>query len=78
MASQSVCSNCRFWQKHIHLGVCKRYPMIHNKSENDWCGDWVELRPEPAKEIVQIKEIIPELTQVIEPAKRGRPRKEQK
>lgn len=78
MASQSVCSTCRFWQKHIHMGVCKRYPLINNKSESDWCGEWA-AKPEPVVEVaVKPEEVrVPELTEVIEPKKqRGRPRKE--
>lgn len=70
MADQ-LCNGCRFWQKHIHMGVCKRYPSICNKSESDWCGEWsAKFMPEP------VPEPIPEPVVIAEPKKRGRPRKE--
>ena len=23
------------------MGSCRRYPQMHNKHENDWCGEYV-------------------------------------
>ena len=65
MAEESICRTCRHWQKHVHMGVCKRYPLPHNKSETDYCGEWAE---KPAPE-VSVPEPAPE------PRKPGRPRK---
>ena len=91
MSSESLCSTCRFWQKHIHMGVCKRYPSIHNKSETDWCGEWarIVIIPEPVLKAMEAAIAVPEPVVSIEPPGikaveslievkrgRGRPRKE--
>ena len=33
------CSTCRFWIYGQVMGVCRRYPEVHNKHERDWCGE---------------------------------------
>jgi len=70
MADQ-LCSDCRYWEKHIHMGVCKRYPSICNKSSTDWCGEWqgnpVVIYEAPAVEVQQAEPVKKKL---------GRPRKE--
>lgn len=66
MAENILCRDCRFWQKHVHMGVCKRFPLVHNKSETDWCGEFQAkpvIAPEPAPEPAP------------QPKKVGRPRK---
>lgn len=52
------------------MGVCKRFPLVHNKSETDWCGEFM------AKVIPAAPEVIPEVIEpVVMPKKLGRPRK---
>lgn len=54
MADHSLCRDCRFFQKHVHMGVCKRFPLVHNKSETDWCGEWMPVevkQEEPVKRL---------------------------
>jgi hypothetical protein len=37
------CIDCKWYvgQTNDTYGVCKRYPQIANKSQHDWCGDYV-------------------------------------
>jgi len=58
------CIECKWYagQTNDNYGVCKRYPQIANKSQNDWCGEYTS-------KIVAVVEIT-------EPAKRGRKPKE--
>jgi hypothetical protein len=36
------CIECKWYagQTNDNYGVCKRYPQIANKSQNDWCGEY--------------------------------------
>lgn len=60
------CIECKWYagQTNDNYGVCKRYPQIANKSQNDWCGEFLN-------KIDQISEAIVELQ-----VKRGRKPKE--
>jgi len=57
------CIECKWYagQTNDNYGVCKRYPQIANKSQNDWCGEFLSKI---------------EVVETTEPAKRGRKPKE--
>jgi len=57
------CIECKWYagQTNDNYGVCKRYPQIANKSQNDWCGEFLSKI---------------EIIEITEPAKRGRKPKE--
>jgi hypothetical protein len=56
------CIECKWYAGQVNdtYGVCKRFPQIANKSQNDWCGEYLS-------KIDPISEAIVELQ-----AKRGR------
>jgi len=54
------CIDCKWYagQVNDNYGVCKRYPQIANKSQQDWCGEFVSkivvvtpAQEEPIKKI---------------------------
>ena len=38
------CIDCKWYAGQVNdqYGVCKRYPPIANKSQNDWCGEFLD------------------------------------
>jgi hypothetical protein len=58
------CIECKWYvgQVNDNYGVCKRYPQIANKSQQDWCGEY-------SSKIVVVTPVQEEL---IETPKRGR------
>ena len=36
------CIECKWYAGQVNdaYGVCKRYPKIENKSQQDWCGEY--------------------------------------
>jgi hypothetical protein len=53
------CIDCKWYAGQVNdqYGVCKRYPPIANKSQNDWCGEFASkivvitpVQKEPARE----------------------------
>ena len=38
------CENCRYWQNHQIIGICRRYPQFQNKARTDWCGEFAAER----------------------------------
>lgn len=65
------CGECRFYRQAQLMGSCRRFPVPQNKHENDWCGEWVKLKP-----IIQALPVYDVMTDT--PKKRGRPAKEAK
>ena len=66
------CSNCLFFVLGERMGICKRFPVAVNKSNDDWCGEW------RISESLALEEIVDWLTEPVlisEPKKRGRPAK---
>lgn len=40
------CKTCKYWWSpngFDQMGLCRRFPKQENKSNNDWCGEFVEL-----------------------------------
>jgi len=37
------CSFCRFFRNHQIMGNCRRFPLMQNKHETDWCGEFVRI-----------------------------------
>jgi hypothetical protein len=37
------CIDCKWYAGQVSdvYGVCKRYPRIENKTQHDWCGEFV-------------------------------------
>lgn len=71
------CIECKWYagQVNDNYGVCKRYPQIANKSQNDWCGEYsskivvvTPVQEEPIRKF----EIKFEEPTVFEAPKRGR------
>jgi len=62
------CIDCKWYAGQVNdqYGVCKRYPPIANKSQNDWCGEFLSK----IEVVVDISEY--DKPTLIEPAKRGR------
>lgn len=54
------------------MGICKRFPVAVNKSNDDWCGEW-RIEPSLAFEALVQSIIEPEYQEP--PKKRGRPAK---
>jgi hypothetical protein len=48
------------------MGVCRRYPQVHNKHERDWCGE----HQAAVVQMVPVKDIM-----TPEPKRPGRPKK---
>jgi hypothetical protein len=66
------CIECKWYagQVNDNYGVCKRYPQIANKSQNDWCGEFLSK----IEIVVDISEYEKPIT--IAQVKRGRKPKE--
>jgi hypothetical protein len=41
---KDTCNLCRFFSFGERMGICKRYPVVQNKSNEDWCGEWQPLK----------------------------------
>lgn len=56
------CIECKWFvgTANDQYGVCKRYPVVQNKTQHDWCGEYVS-------KVCEISEAVAELQ-----AKRGR------
>ena len=71
------CIDCKWYvgQVNDNYGVCKRFPQIANKSQQDWCGEFsskiVVVTP-AQEEPIQKFEIKFEEPTVFEAPKRGR------
>ena len=71
------CIDCKWYagQVNDNYGVCKRFPQIANKSQQDWCGEFfskiVVITP-AQEEPIQKFEIKFEESTVFETPKRGR------
>ena len=71
--NKESCNSCRFFSAESKMGLCKRFPIYANKSENDWCGEWQSTKSAALEMMVEqtIKPI-----EFEEPKKpRGRPKK---
>ena len=77
--SNEKCSTCKYYRNEgAHLGVCKRFPNVINKHQNDFCGEWAELTV--VENFAHLQEAMPELAEAaeglmtisVEPKKRGR------
>jgi hypothetical protein len=62
------CIECKWYagQVNDNYGVCKRFPQIANKSQNDWCGEYLS-KIEVSKIEIKFEE-----PTVFEAPKRGR------
>ena len=60
------CLTCRFHRNNLIIGNCRRYPIVQNKHETDWCGEYLRL---------SVEEPLPEPALAELPRKRGRPAK---
>lgn len=62
------CIECKWYAGQVNdtYGVCKRYPQIANKSQNDWCGEYTS-KIEVPKIAIKFEE-----PTVFEAPKRGR------
>jgi len=70
---KDTCNLCRFFSFGERMGICKRFPIVQNKSNDDWCGEW-QLTESLALE--QIVQMMTEPVLISEPKKKpGRPRK---
>lgn len=69
-----TCASCRYFIHGQLLGMCKRFPLFHNKHENDWCGEFDAkiVRIEPAADVAPVVEFVHS-----EQKRRGRPPKVQ-
>lgn len=52
------CIECKYFAgtANDQYGVCKRYPVIQNKSQHDWCGEYVSKVCETPASIEEQKE----------------------
>ena len=66
------CQVCLFFVLGERMGICKRFPVAVNKSNDDWCGEW-RIEPSLAFEALVQSIIEPEYQEP--PKKRGRPAK---
>ena len=41
---KDTCNLCRFFSFGERMGICKRYPVVQNKSNEDWCGEWQPIK----------------------------------
>ena len=70
--NKESCNSCLFFVLGERMGICKRFPVAVNKSNDDWCGEW------RISESLALEEIVDWLTEpelISEPKKRGRPAK---
>lgn len=70
--NKESCNSCLFFVLGERMGICKRFPVAVNKSNDDWCGEW------RISESLALEEIVDWLTEPVlisEPKKRGRPAK---
>lgn len=87
------CIDCKWFAGTANdtYGVCKRYPQVINKNQNDWCGEFknknenvaIEITPELIEEMRKrwaypqdLGTVMPIKCVQTEPAKRGRKQKE--
>ena len=72
------CLTCRFHRNNLIIGNCRRYPIVQNKHETDWCGEYsrliVEAKEFPSPQVLPFIEPAPILESLIR-KKRGRPAK---
>jgi len=68
---KDTCNLCRFFSFGERMGICKRYPVVQNKSNDDWCGEWQPIKNQVIEAITSGLTV----TFVEEPKKRGRPTK---
>jgi hypothetical protein len=47
------CIECKWYAGSVNdtYGLCKRYPTAQNKTQHDWCGDFVSKVEIPKLEI---------------------------
>jgi len=38
---KDTCLSCRFFSVGERMGICKRFPTAVNKSNDDFCGEWL-------------------------------------
>jgi len=67
------CLSCRFFSADERMGVCRRYPITANKSNDDWCGEFDAIINVPIQAMVNA--IIEPLIVEKQQKQRGRPRK---
>lgn len=47
------CGNCRFWrgdqggEGEPETGQCRRFPPTTYTPNEEWCGEWQPIKPEP-------------------------------
>jgi hypothetical protein len=69
--NKDTCNLCKFFSFGERMGVCKRYPVVQNKSNDDWCGEWQPIKNQVIDSMVSGIEF-----KFVEPEKkRGRPKK---
>jgi hypothetical protein len=42
--NKDSCNTCRFFSIGERMGICKRFPTAVNKSNEDWCGEWLHVK----------------------------------
>jgi hypothetical protein len=73
--NRETCKSCLFFVSNENMGVCRRFPVFANHSNNDWCGEWRLEESQALDKMVEevIKPI--EFTFVEAKKPRGRPKK---
>lgn len=74
--SKEACNSCRFFSFSFgdRMGICNRYPQSFNKSNKDWCGEFILDETSLSLEAMVVAMTEPVL--LSEPKKqRGRPKK---
>jgi hypothetical protein len=71
--TKDTCNSCLFFVSGERMGLCKRYPISTNKSNDDWCGEFSALLNIPIQAMVNA--IIEPLIAEKQQKQRGRPKK---
>ena len=70
---KDTCNSCRFFSTGDRMGICKRFPVSVNKSNEDWCGEFAAIVNVPLQAMVNA--IIDPLVAEKQQKQRGRPKK---
>ena len=70
--NKDSCNSCLFFVRGERMGICRRFPLAANKSNDDWCGEWRIAQSLALEALVQV---ITEPVLISDKKKPGRPRK---
>ena len=72
--NKDSCNSCRFFSYGDRMGICNRYPQSINKSNQDWCGEFLPIKNKAIETITEKLSGL-EVVFVDPPKQRGRPKK---